>query len=133
MATGVIAVGAHFEGLDWLDDGLSVVAALAYLVIAVLTALRTARYPRRVLADMTSHAHGFAFLTAVAATNVPGIAAGIIQGWWGFVWALWFVGIALCVVLLSTSHSSPSCSAAPTRPRSGINGTSFGRPRQAAR
>ena len=100
MATGVIAVGAHSEGLDWLDDGLFVVDALAYLVIAVLTALRTARYPRPVLADMTSHARGFAFLTAVAAANVLGIAAGIIQGWWGFVWALWFVGIALCVVLL---------------------------------
>ena len=83
MATGVIAVGAHSEGLDWLDDGLFVVDALAYLVIAVLTALRTARYPRLVLADMTSHARGFAFLTAVAATNVLGIAAGIIQGWWG--------------------------------------------------
>ena len=100
MATGVIAVGAHSEGLDWLDDGLFVVDALAYLVIAVLTALRTARYPRLVLADMTSHARGFAFLTAGCRHQRPRDCRGDHSGLVGFVWALWFVGIALCVVLL---------------------------------
>ena len=51
-------------------------------------------------ADLTSHAGGFAFLTGVAATNVLGVASGVIHGWWGFAWALWFVGIALWVVPL---------------------------------
>lgn len=125
MATGIIAVGARLEGLDWLDDGLFVVAALAYLVIAVLTTLRAARYPRLVLADMTSHARGFAFLTAVAATDVLGVASGAIHGWWGLAWALWFVGIALWTVLLYITLIAVVLRSPKPGLEAGINGTWF--------
>ena len=77
MATGIIAIGAHLENLDWLDDVLFGIAGLAYVVIAVLMTMRAVRYPHLVLADLTSHARGFAFLTAVAATNVLGAASGL--------------------------------------------------------
>ena len=45
MATGIIAIGAHLEDLDWLGQGLYVVAALAYVVIAALTTLRLRATP----------------------------------------------------------------------------------------
>jgi tellurite resistance protein TehA-like permease len=121
MATGIIAIGAHHEDLDWLGQGLYVVAALAYVVIAALTTLRLARYPRLLLTDLTSHARGFAFLTAVAATNVLGAASAVIHAWWGLAWVLWFTGIALWPILLYITLTAVVLGG----PKPGLNGTWF--------
>ena len=83
MATGIIAIGASQQDLDWLADALYVVAVVAYVVLAVLLVARLVRYPRPLVADLTSHAKGFAFLTVVAGTNVLGSASAIVHGWWG--------------------------------------------------
>jgi tellurite resistance protein TehA-like permease len=125
MATGIIAIGAHLEGLDWLDDVLFVVAALAFVVITVLTTLRAAHYPRLLLADLTSHARGFAFLTAVAATNVLGAASAVIRGWWGLAWVLWFIGIALWPILLYITLTAVVLGGPKPGLEAGINGTWF--------
>jgi tellurite resistance protein TehA-like permease len=125
MATGIIAIGAELEEIGWLADGLYVVGALAYVVIAVLTTLRLARYPRVLLTDLTSHARGFAFLTAVAATNVLGSASAVVHGWWGFAWALWFVGIALWAVLLYITLIAVVLLSPKPGLDAGINGTWF--------
>jgi tellurite resistance protein TehA-like permease len=125
MATGIIAIGAHLEELDWLDDGLFAIAALAYIVITVLMALRTVRYPRLVLADLTSHARGFAFLTAVAATNVLGAASGVVHGWWGLAWVLWFIGFALWPILLYITLVAVVLGGPKPGLEAGINGTWF--------
>jgi tellurite resistance protein TehA-like permease len=125
MATGIIAVGAQLEGVEWLGDGLFVVAALAYVVIAVLTILRVALYPGLVLADLTSHARGFSFLTAVAGTNVLGAASAVTQGWWGLAWALWFTSIVLWVVLLYITLIAVVLRNPKPGLEAGINGTWF--------
>lgn len=125
MATGIIAIGAHLEGLDWLDDTLFGIAALAYVVIAALMTMRAVRYPGLVLADLTSHARGFAFLTAVAATNVLGAASGVVQGWWGLAWVLWFIGIAAWPILLYTTLVAVVLGGSKPGLEAGINGTWF--------
>lgn len=125
MATGIVAIGAELEEIGWLADGLYVVAALAYVVIAVLMTLRLARYPRLILTDLTSHARGFAFLTAVAATNVLGSASAVVHGWWGIAWALWFTGIALWVVLLYVTLVAVVLRSPKPGLDEGINGTWF--------
>jgi tellurite resistance protein TehA-like permease len=125
MATGIIAIGAYLEGLDWLDDVLFVVAALAYVVIVALTTLRLARYPRLLLTDLTSHTRGFAFLTAVAATNVLGSASAVIHGWWGLAWVLWFTGIALWAILLYVTLIAVVLRSPKPGLERGINGTWF--------
>jgi tellurite resistance protein TehA-like permease len=125
MATGIIATGAHLEGLDWLGDGLFAIAAVAYVLIAALMTMRVIRYPRLVLADLTSHARGFAFLTAVAATNVLGAAAGVVQGWWGLAWALWFVGVAAWPILLYITLVAVVLGGPKPGLEAGINGTWF--------
>ena len=51
------------------------------------------------MADLTSHAKGFAFLTTVAATNVLGSASGVIHGWWDLAWVLWWISLGLWAVL----------------------------------
>jgi tellurite resistance protein TehA-like permease len=80
MATGIISVGCHLMGPRPLAVALFALNCVAYVVIWALTLLRVRRYPRRVLADLTSHQLGFAFLTAVAGTGVLGTEAILIAG-----------------------------------------------------
>ena len=82
-----------------------VIAAVAYVVLVVLCCCAwLARFPRRLAGDLTSHAKGFAFLTVVAATNVLGSASGVIHGWWGLAWALWWVSLGLWARARSTAR-----------------------------
>ena len=60
MATGVIAIAARQQEINWLADALFAVTLVAYGVLVGLSAARAARYPRLLVADLTSHARGFA-------------------------------------------------------------------------
>src|SRR5262245_7628059 len=82
MATGIIAIAAKQQNIDWLADLLYVVAVAAYAVLVVLSVARLVVFPRELFADLTTHAKGFAFLTTVAATNVLGSATALLRGWW---------------------------------------------------
>ncbi|WP_245836351.1 tellurite resistance/C4-dicarboxylate transporter family protein [Paramicrobacterium agarici] len=72
MATGIISLGLHFEGIDVLSVILLVITAAAYLILVVLTVWRGIRYPRRVVDDFSTAHNGFSFFTFVAGTNVLG-------------------------------------------------------------
>lgn len=125
MATGIIAIAADQHDLHWLADGLYVVAAAGYVILWVLLVLRIVMYPREFLADLDDHRKGFAFLTAVAATNVLGAGSVVLHGWWTTGWALWWVSLALWTVLLySTLFAVIMSSEKPTLGE-GINGTWF--------
>ncbi|WP_244972563.1 tellurite resistance/C4-dicarboxylate transporter family protein [Paramicrobacterium fandaimingii] len=78
MATGIISLGLHLEGVDVLSMVLLVIAVVAFVILLVLTLWRGIRYPRRVVDDFSAAHNGFAFFTFVAGTNVLGsrIAAG---------------------------------------------------------
>jgi len=100
MATGIVATAASQQELEILAEILFAVSLGAYVVLAILLAMRLVLYPRRLFGDLTSHAKGFAFLTVVAATNVLGSAAALIHGWWGLAWGLWSAGIVLWLLLV---------------------------------
>jgi tellurite resistance protein TehA-like permease len=125
MATGIIAIGCRLVGIPVLGEVLYVVAAGAYLVIAAFTTLRLIRYPRRLIADITSHTKGFAFTTAVAATEVLGTAGGILFAWWGLALVLWWIGLGLWAVLLYTTLISVVLRVEKPGLEVGINGTWF--------
>jgi tellurite resistance protein TehA-like permease len=125
MATGIIAVGAQQQDLDVAADVLYVVAAGGYVVLTVLLGARIALYGRLVVADLTNHARGFAFLTTVAGTNVLASASITVHGWWGLARALWWISVALWVVVLYPTlvavvvgHDKPGLTG-------GINGSWF--------
>ena len=103
MATGIIAIASEQQAIDWLADILYVVAAAAYAVLVVLVVVRLVAHPRRLLADLTSHAKGFGFLTIVAGTNVLASASAIIHGWWTLAEVLWWCSLPLYVVLVYTT------------------------------
>ena len=125
MATGVIAIAARQQEINWLADALFAVTLVAYGVLVGLSAARALRYPRLLVADLTSHARGFSFLTTVAATTVLGSSAAIIHQWWGFAWGLWVAGIALWLVLTYTAIIGDIFRDPKPPLGDGINGTWF--------
>ena len=125
MATGIIAIAAKQQQIEWLADALYLIAAAAYLVLVALVVIRAIAYSRQLVADLTSHAKGFGFLTIVAGTNVLASASAIIRGWWTLGEILWWCSLPLYVILLYTAlisdvlrHDKPGLGA-------GINGSWF--------
>jgi tellurite resistance protein TehA-like permease len=100
MATGIVSIAAELRGFGGLAVGLLWVNVVAYVVLWALSLARLARYPERMLADLTSHQKGAAFLTTVAGTNVLGSQLALIAGRTGVAVALWWLGLALWALLL---------------------------------
>jgi len=125
MATGIIAIGAAQQELDWVPDVLYAIAAGAYAVLAVLLLWRLAVAPKLLAADITSHAKGFAFLTTVAATNVLGSASGVIHGWWTLSWGLWWLSLGLWAFFVYATLFAVVLKGPKPGLDKGINGTWF--------
>jgi tellurite resistance protein TehA-like permease len=100
MATGIVSIAAELRGYHGAAIGLLWVNSAAYVVLWVLTALRLARYPRRMLVDLASHRGGAAFLTVVAGTNVLGSQFAVVMDMPALAVVLWWVGLALWIALL---------------------------------
>jgi tellurite resistance protein TehA-like permease len=125
MATGVLAVGAQLESIEWLADALLVVAGAGYVALVGLFALRLLRYRARFLADLTSHVRGPAFLTIVAGTNVLGSAVVVAASWWTVGWMLWGIGVVAWIVLVYTLLAALLLKEPKPPLATGINGTWF--------
>lgn len=125
MATGIIAIAASQQGIDWLAQILYLIAAVGYVVLAVMLALRIALHWQAFLADVTNHTKGFAFLTTVAGTNVLGSASAFIHGWWGTAWVLWWISLGLWVAFIYAALIAIITRADKPVLGDGINGTWF--------
>ncbi len=125
MATGIIAIAAKQQKIGWLANSLYAVAAAADAILAVLIVIRLVAYPRRLIADLTSHAKGFGFLTIVAGTNVLASASALIHGWWTLAEILWWCSLPLYVVLVYTALIADVLRSDKPALGSGINGSWF--------
>lgn len=125
MATGIVSIGTSQQGIDWLAQMLFAVAGIAYVVLVALNVARIGRHGARMFAELTSHAKGFAFLTAVAGTNVLASAAGIVHGWWDLARCLWVASLVLWAVLLYAALIAVVIRDGKPGLQSGINGTWF--------
>ena len=70
MATGILGVASHQQGLAPLGEILLDVALLAWIVLAGLTGARVLWHRTHLLADLRSHQRAPGFLTTVAGTSV---------------------------------------------------------------
>jgi tellurite resistance protein TehA-like permease len=122
MATGIVAVGAFQQKVVWLAWTLLWVTVVFYLALWVLYLLRLARFRARLLADLTSHQRGPAFLTMVAGTNVLGSGFVVIAGWRGVGLALWILGLVLWTVLFYTVVTAITIGKPKPSLGAGING-----------
>jgi tellurite resistance protein TehA-like permease len=125
MATGIVAIAADQQDITLLAETLYVITAVAYVVLAVLLALRMVRFWSNFAADVTNHAKGFAFLTTVAASNVLASASIIVHGWWDLAWALWWVSLVLWVAFIYTTLIAVVVDRDKPGLQGGINGSWF--------
>jgi tellurite resistance protein TehA-like permease len=93
MATGIVSTACQQLGWQSLANALFALAAVGYGLVWLGMLARVVRYPRRVLADLTSHRRGPGFLTSIAATGVLGMQVSASQG--ALACALWLLSVAL--------------------------------------
>jgi tellurite resistance protein TehA-like permease len=123
MATGITATAAERLGLGPLAWGLFALNLVAYAVLLLLSGVRLAVYPSRLWADLNEHGRAPAFLTTVAGTCVLGTQF-IVLGVLPLVAAgLWFLGLALWVVLTYGFFLLMSIKEQKPPLAEGINGT----------
>ena len=122
MATGIVSVASHLLDHAWLAKALFALNPLFYVVLWLLLIVRIAKFPRQVWNDITSHARGVGFFTMVAGTCVLGTQFLIIGHLPAIARVLWFLGIALWVLLIYTVFTALTVKATKPTLAEGING-----------
>jgi tellurite resistance protein TehA-like permease len=122
MATGIVSIAAHFEGLEPVAQALLWGNLAFYAILWALTVARLVRYRSAFVADLTSHARSVLFLTMVAGTCVLGSQLAILRSSLEAARFLWFVGIALWILLTSVFFSVATLREPKPSLEQGING-----------
>ncbi|NUQ70918.1 MAG: tellurite resistance/C4-dicarboxylate transporter family protein [Chthonomonadales bacterium] len=102
MATGIVSIACHLQGLRVISRGLFVLNCAVYLVLWCLYGLRLAYHRRRVLEDLIDHLRGPGYFTAVAATCVLGSQFVQLERQFPIATALWTLAVALWIGLTYT-------------------------------
>ena len=102
MATGIVSIAGHLMGMRVVAIPLFWLNIVGYVVIGVLTLMRLVFYWREFCTDLIDHQRGPGFFTSVAASCILGSQFLLIIGSLRVAVVLWFVGIALWLVLTVT-------------------------------
>lgn len=102
MATGIVSLAAQQMAMPRLARAIFAINIVAYAVLWVLNILRVARFPRAFFTDLIDHLRGPGFFTFVAATSVLGSQVVLQAGLVRIGFALWFLAVALWLVLTYT-------------------------------
>lgn len=98
MATGILSTGTRAWQLPAASLTLGLVAAIAYISLLTLSALRAVRFPRRVWQDLNDARVNLTFFTLVAASCVLAVRL-VGEGWTVPARGLWFFALLVEVVL----------------------------------
>lgn len=99
MATEIVAAGCALEGLPETARILTIVGAVAFVVLAALTLARLVLYPREFFHDFGSHKRGVGFFTIVAAVAFLSSNLNALLGLGTPARILWVAGIILWLLL----------------------------------
>ena len=122
MATGILAIACKLLGLEPLPRLLLAINVPAYAVLWMLTALRAARHPGLFWSDFRNHQRAPGFFTVVAATAVLGVQFAVQQHAPGVALAMWWLAMALWLVLTYAIFTALTVSADKPDLAHGING-----------
>lgn len=122
MATGIVSIACALLGIGVLPDALFVVNVCAYAILWALTGVRIVRHGGRMLADLRQHARSPGYFTTVAATCILGTQCLVLYGATDAARALWFVGIALWLLIIYAFFLALSVGELKPRLGNGING-----------
>lgn len=100
MATGIVSIAAFLHDMGTIAWWLFRLNIAAYVILWLLTLARIARHWTLFVADLTSHAKGPGFFTIVAGTGVLGSQLVIIAGERSAAVWLWYVCIALWLLVI---------------------------------
>jgi len=99
MATGIVSIASERAGFRTIAVVLLWLNAGQYVLLWILTMWRLVRYRRELVADLTDHRLGPAFLTSVAGTCVLGNQLIVLAGAYDIALWLWIFGLFLWIVL----------------------------------
>jgi tellurite resistance protein TehA-like permease len=102
MATGIVSLGSHLEGMRLLGRALFGLNLIFYPVLWLLLIVRIVRHRARVAADLGHHGRAVGFFTIVAATSVLGSQCLVVGGALRPAVALWAVAIGEWALLTYT-------------------------------
>jgi tellurite resistance protein TehA-like permease len=102
MATGIVSLAIHFEGFRGFPEVLLWMNVIFYVVLWGVTVLRIAWFRSALIADLTHHARGVTFLTAVAGTDVLGVQFAILTPFLPVAAGLWVFAVLLWIILIYT-------------------------------
>lgn len=122
MATGIVSIAAHLEGLSLFARWLFEINKAAYAVLWILTAVRLIRHFPRARADVCDHARGPGFFTVVAGTSVLGRQFVLLAGDDVTAIVLWFVAIILWAGLIYTFFAAVTVREPKPNLETGLNG-----------
>ena len=99
MATGIVAIACHLEGIPAVPAALAGINWIAYAILCLLTLIRIFCFPRELLHDFSDHLHGPGFFTIVAATSVLGAQAHAVEHAESLAFVLWVLAVGLwCLI-----------------------------------
>jgi tellurite resistance protein TehA-like permease len=122
MATGIVSIAAKLMEMPYVALALLVVNVVAFTVLWLLTIIRIFRFPHDVLADLIDHQRGVGFFTTVAAASVFGSQIMILLQRRDIALALWFVTLALWLVLIYAVFAALTVKETKPSLDAGING-----------
>jgi len=102
MATGIVSLAMHFEGIPGLPELLLWLNVIFYVVLWGITVLRILWFRSALIADLIHHARGVTFLTAVAGTGVLGVQFAILTPFIVVAAGLWVFAVLLWIILIYT-------------------------------
>jgi tellurite resistance protein TehA-like permease len=95
MATGIVSIACALLELRVIAIALLWANSGFFVLLWLLTAIRLARFPDRILADLMNHNRAVGFFTMVAATCVLGSQWLVVAGAWTLAAWCWAAGILL--------------------------------------
>ncbi|OQA45742.1 MAG: putative membrane protein [Chloroflexi bacterium ADurb.Bin325] len=122
MATGIVSIASHLLGMTFISWPLLAINVVAYIVLWLFFLTRLLRYPDRLLHDLASHTLGPGFLTMVAGTCVLGSQLIVVLQDFAVARVLWFVGIALWLLLFYAFFSMVTLKEQKPPLEAGVNG-----------
>ena len=122
MATGIVSLAAWVQGFAAIARALFWLNLMFFVVLWGLTALRAIRHGARLLADVSNHARGVGFFTAIPASCVLGTQALLIQQFALLAWSLWIIGAVLWVLVTYSVFTALTVKAVKPPLEEGLNG-----------
>lgn len=123
MATGIVSLAAHAQGLERTAQLLFAGNVVAYGLLWLAGVARLARAPRTVARALGDHASGPSFLTIIAGTCVLGVQFVELHGSRTAGAALWVAAVLLWTVLIYAFFAAVTIVEPKPRLEQGLDGS----------